>query len=124
VREHFGSPERFFARHFVANYCPLVFLEASGRNRTPDKLPAREREPLFDACDRHLRRCVELLQPRWVVGVGHFAEERARDSLAGFDVRVGRILHPSPANPRAQRNWAGQVRRELEQLGVCARGRL
>src|SRR6185369_4193405 len=34
--ERFGTPEAFFAEHFVANYCPLVFCETSGCNRTPD----------------------------------------------------------------------------------------
>lgn len=118
IAQHFGSAERFFARHFVANYCPLLFLEASGRNRTPDKLPAIEREPLYLACDRHLRRLVDVLEPTWVIGVGAFAESRARDAL-GDSVRIGRILHPSPASPRAQRDWAGQVRRDLSALGVC-----
>ena len=47
VRDRFGSAEAFSRRFFVANYCPLVFMEASGRNRTPDALPAREREALF-----------------------------------------------------------------------------
>jgi single-strand selective monofunctional uracil DNA glycosylase len=118
ARQRFGTPERFFRRFFVHNYCPLVFMEESGRNRTPDKLPAAEREPLFAACDRHLRRLVEVLEPDWVVGVGGFAEGRAREVL-GDAVRIGRVLHPSPANPRAQKNWAGSARRELEALGVC-----
>lgn len=118
IRDHFGTPARFFARHFISNYCPLVFVEASGRNRTPDKLPAREREALFAACDRHLRRVVEVLDPEWVVGIGAFAEERARAVLRDTR-RVGRVLHPSPANPRAQRDWAGLAQRELEAQGVC-----
>lgn len=120
VAEHYRRPQRFFAHHFVANYCPLLFLEASGRNRTPDKLSAREGEALFAACDRHLRRLVALLEPRFVVGVGSFAEARARAALRGR-VPVGRILHPSPANPRAQRGWAAGVARELAALGVCGR---
>jgi single-strand selective monofunctional uracil DNA glycosylase len=120
VEARFGGPERFFARHFVANYCPLIFLEQSGRNRTPDKLPAREQEPLFAACDRHLRRVVDTLEPEWVVGIGGFAEARARAALAERELRIGRILHPSPANPRAQRDWAGSVARQLEEQGVCA----
>jgi single-strand selective monofunctional uracil DNA glycosylase len=119
IEQAFGEPERFFAGHYVANYCPLAFLEASGRNRTPDKLPKREREPLFDACDRHLRRLVTLLEPEWVVGVGAFAEKRAREVLAGQGVKIGSVLHPSPANPRAQRDWSGQVRNQLATLGVC-----
>ena len=53
-RERFGSPEAFFAEHFVANYCPLAFFDG-GRNLTPDKLPAREAEPLHAACDAHLQ---------------------------------------------------------------------
>jgi single-strand selective monofunctional uracil DNA glycosylase len=119
IRDQFGTPARFFRHHFVANYCPLAFLEASGRNRTPDKLPAREREPLFAACDRHLRRLVALLEPEVVVGIGAFAEQRARDVLAGTDVRVARVLHPSPASPLANRDWPGAVRRQLAELGLC-----
>jgi single-strand selective monofunctional uracil DNA glycosylase len=122
IAAHFGSPERFFADHYVANYCPLAFIEESGRNRTPDKLPAGERDPLFAACDRHLRRLVEILEPEWVVGIGAFAEARARAVLCD-DVRVGRVLHPSPASPLAQRDWAGTARRELVEQGICAGAR-
>jgi single-strand selective monofunctional uracil DNA glycosylase len=122
LREHYGRPERFFARSFVANYCPLLFLEASGRNRTPDRLSAAEREALFGPCDRHLRRVVELLEPRTVIGVGSFAEGRARAALADLGLRVGRIPHPSPASPRANADWAGSARRALEALGLCSAG--
>jgi single-strand selective monofunctional uracil DNA glycosylase len=119
IADEFGEPERFFAEHFISNYCPLAFLEDSGRNRTPDKLPTAERAPLFDACDRHLRSLVRILEPEWVVGIGVFAENRAIEAL-GDRVRIGRILHPSPANPRAQRDWGGQARRQLVELGVCS----
>jgi single-strand selective monofunctional uracil DNA glycosylase len=118
AREVFGTPQRFFSRFFIANYCPLAFLEESGRNRTPDKLPAAEREPLFKICDRALRRTVECLQPKMVVGVGAFAEGRARSALDGIDVAIGRILHPSPASPAANRGWAERATRELRELGV------
>jgi single-strand selective monofunctional uracil DNA glycosylase len=118
ARERFGTPERFFARFFVANYCPLLFLEASGRNLTPDKLRAAEREPLLAVCDDALRRTVGLLRPRLVVGVGHFAEGRARAALAGVDVAIGRIPHPSPASPAANRGWAAQAERALADLGL------
>ena len=125
--ERFGTPERFFARFFVHNYCPLVFMEASGRNRTPDKLPAAEREPLFAACDAALEATVEALAVPRVVGVGAFAEGRARAALDGLEVagkriEVGRILHPSPASPAANRGWAEQVERELREMGVALPG--
>jgi single-strand selective monofunctional uracil DNA glycosylase len=118
ARERFGAPERFFARFFVANYCPLAFLEASGRNRTPDKLPAAERAPLFAACDRALRRSVELLAPRRVVGIGGFAEGRARAALGGRGVAIGGVLHPSPASPAANLGWDEQAERRLRELGI------
>ena len=115
----FGTPERFFDRHFVANYCPLAFMEESGRNRTPDKLPPAEREPLYAACDRHLRRLVELLEPEWVIGIGRFGAERARAALGEEGPRIAAVLHPSPASPAANRDWAGAVRGELAALGLC-----
>lgn len=118
ARARFGTPERFFARFFVANYCPLLFLTASGSNLTPDKLRAADREPMLAACDAALRRTVELLQPRLVVGIGHFAEGRARVALADMGVRIGRLPHPSPASPAANRGWAEQAERALAELGV------
>jgi len=118
ARDRFGTPERFFGRFYVGNYCPLVFMEPSGRNRTPDKLPAAEKNQLFAECDRALRRVVEILAPRMVVGIGSFAEDRARAALAGMDVAFGRILHPSPASPAANRGWSQQAEQQLASLGV------
>ncbi len=114
----YGAPERFFSDRFVANYCPLLFLEASGRNRTPDKLPAAEREPLFAACDEHLRTVCRALAPAWVIGVGAFAAGRAEAALAGTGVAVGSILHPSPASPAANRGWAEQADAQLARYGL------
>lgn len=118
VRQIYGTPERFFARFFVANYCPLLFIESNGRNRTPDNLRAVEKKPLLGVCDRALRRAIHWLQPRFVVGVGKFAEERALRALDGFDVSIGRITHPSPANPQANRGWDSLVSAELLALGI------
>jgi single-strand selective monofunctional uracil DNA glycosylase len=116
--DRFGTAERFFQAHFVANYCLLAFLEESGRNLTPDKLPARAMAQLYTACDWHLRRVIEVLQPEWVIGIGDFAEKRARLVFANSSLKVGRILHPSPASPAANKNWAGKVTRQLQNLGV------
>ncbi len=116
--ERFVSADAFFADHFVANYCPLVFMEASGRNRTPDKLPAAEVAALYSLCDTHLRELVAALQPEWVIGVGAFAEGRAKVALKDCDVQIGRILHPSPASPAANRGWGEQATKQLEALGV------
>jgi single-strand selective monofunctional uracil DNA glycosylase len=118
ARERWGTPDRFFAGFFVANWCPLAFLDEGGRNVTPDKLPAPEREALREPCDRALRETVAALTPRLVVGVGAFAEKRACEALAGTGVAVGGILHPSPASPAANRGWAVQAERRLRALGV------
>jgi single-strand selective monofunctional uracil DNA glycosylase len=115
--ERFGTAERFFQSHFVANYCPLAFLSDSGANVTPDKLPAREFQALCAACDDHLRAIVKVLEPEWLIGIGGFAEKRAKEALPAT-IKVGRILHPSPASPAANRGWAAQATRELVQLGV------
>ncbi len=115
--ERFGSAEAFFADHFVANYCPLAFFD-NGRNLTPDKLPAAEQGPLLAACDAHLRRVAEALEPDWVIGVGAWAESRAREALGGVPVKFGRVLHPSPASPAANRGWSEAATKQLVALGV------
>ena len=116
--QRFGPADRFFADHFVANYCPLAFFSESGANLTPDKLPAAEGLPLLAACDRHLRQTVEILQPQWIIGVGDFAMKRARSAVEGFSVQIGKVLHPSPASPAANHDWPGQAAAQLEALGV------
>jgi single-strand selective monofunctional uracil DNA glycosylase len=116
--DRFGTPEAFFARFAVLNYCPLSFMEESGRNRIPEKLPASERGPLFEACDEALRETVRAIGPELIVGVGAFAAKRAKSVLAGMDLRFGQILHPSPASPAANRGWAEQAERQLVELGL------
>jgi single-strand selective monofunctional uracil DNA glycosylase len=118
VQDRFGSPDAFSSRFLVANYCPLVFMEASGRNRTPDKLPAAEREPLFELCDEALRRLVNWCTPGRVIGVGGFAAGRARAALGSSGLPITSILHPSPASPAANRGWVAQVERQLLAQGI------
>ena len=87
----------------MLNYCPLVFLEASGRNFTPDRLPASEAAALQEACDAHLARALLALSP-----------VRARLST----IRLTQILHPSPASPAANRGWQAAIDSSLSELGV------
>ena len=118
ARQKFTTCERFFRSFYIANYCPLVFMAESGRNITPDKLPAEERDPLFAACDRALRATAEHFEPTHIIGVGAFAEKRAQVACEGLEVKIGRILHPSPASPAANRGWAAQAEMQLRALGV------
>ena len=118
ARERLGSPQAFFERFFVANYCPLVFMEASGRNRTPDKLPKAEREALFAVCDRALVATIDCLRPRWVLGIGRFAETRIRAVVDEGTVNVGSVPHPSPASPKANQGWAALMEDALATVGI------
>jgi single-strand selective monofunctional uracil DNA glycosylase len=120
MQRRFVSAKIFFTDHFVVNYCPLAFMEATGKNRTPDRLPAAEQEPLFAACDEHLRRVVAVLRPEWVIGVGGFADARAREVLGDNGLKFGRILHPAPANPAANREpgWGETTAARLRELGL------
>jgi single-strand selective monofunctional uracil DNA glycosylase len=122
----FGPAERFFSEWLVLNYCPLALLEASGRNFTPDKLPAGMLTRLYTACDRHLAAALSALEPQWAIGIGAFAEKRIRavlegnlmDSTLARRICAGTVLHPSPASPLANRGWAQAAEQQLAELGV------
>lgn len=122
AKSEFKTPSKFFKHFFIINYCPLVFMEASARNRTPDKLPKSEREPLEAACDKALRASVLALEAEWVVGVGAFAEKQAgrvfADEIQAGTLKLGRVLHPSPASPIANRGWQPQAQAQLRALGL------
>lgn len=118
AKSAFRTPQRFFTRFFVVNYCPLMFLDRQGRNLTPDKLPAAQREPLLAVCDDALARILDALEPRFVVGVGGFAEARIRAVVGDSNLTVGRILHPSPASPMANRGWQARAVEQMRALGI------
>jgi single-strand selective monofunctional uracil DNA glycosylase len=118
--ERFENAGAFFKDHFVLNYCPLVWMGATGANLTPDKLSAAEMAPVEEACQQHLREVIRILRPSFLVGVGGFAEERLGRAAAAMKstATVGRVLHPSPASPAANRGWAEAAERQLAALGV------
>jgi len=99
-----------------------MFVEESGRNRTPNQIPVAERKPLLAPCDQALRETVIYFQPRHVVGIGAFAADRAKAALQGLDVTVGRITHPSPANPKANKGWGDCIVAEFAQMGIALAG--
>jgi single-strand selective monofunctional uracil DNA glycosylase len=119
ARDRWKTPERFFAAMWVANYCPLLFLDRAGRNLAPDKLRAAELDRVTAPCDRALRRTVETLEARWVIGIGAWAETRIRAACSDRPVTIGRILHPSPASPLANRGWAERATSALRELGIA-----
>jgi len=118
ARDAFGTPEAFFERCFVGNYCPLVWMEDTGRNRVPEKLPKAEREPVFAACDKALRRMIEHFSPKQIIGVGKFAEKRAANVAGDMGIPIGSILHPSPASPKANQGWEAHANNDIAALGI------
>ncbi len=116
AKERYGTAESFFNEYFLLNYCPLCFMEESGKNRTPDKLPIEEREHVFDVCDSALQSFVDVLKPSKIIGIGGFAKKQAMKSLNRSDIET--ILHPSPASPIANRGWAPQIEAQLAQIGI------
>ena len=123
VESRFPEADAFFDDFFVWNDCPLSFMEQGGRNRTPDKLPIEERRPLESACGKALRAMVDLLEPEMVVGVGGHATRRLAKTLADrveAGMRVGTILHPSPASPAANRGWAPVADAQMVEMGLLS----
>lgn len=120
-RARHGTAEAFFADYLTLNYCPLLFLgAANGRvsNLTPDKLSGAEREPLYAACDEFMRAVAAELNPPLWVGIGAFAEQQLRRLFADGGAKIGKILHPSPASPLANRAFAETATAQLRGLGL------
>ena len=118
--ERFGTADAFFADHLVLNYCPLVWMSATGANITPDKIGTAEMAPVEEACERHLTTAVATLKPEFLVGVGAYAEAKLQSAAAaaGSKAKVCRVLHPSPASPAANRGWAEAATKQLGAAGV------
>lgn len=120
--EKFPKADDFFKEHYVTNYCPLVWMGETGRNITPDKVSAEQMKPVEEACDRFLIRLIEYLSPEFLVGVGAYAEKKlttiVKSSSLGSSMTIGKILHPSPASPAANKGWAEVAERQLVEQGI------
>ncbi|MFT4177175.1 MAG: single-stranded DNA-binding protein [Luteolibacter sp.] len=118
--DRFPSAEAFFEDHFVLNYCPLVWMSQTGANITPDKILAAEIAPVETACLRHLGEVIRILKPEYLIGVGAYAEERLSRAcqIYQYEAKIGRVLHPSPASPAANRGWAEAATKQLAEIGV------
>lgn len=124
MQERFGSPEAFFADHFVMNYCPLVFMEESGKNRTPDKLPAGQRKQIEALCDAYTLETIKILKPAFLVGIGGYAEKKFQSIVKNFseelpwNPKISKILHPSPASPAANKGWPQAAESQMAVAGI------
>ena len=115
-QKEFSSPEAFFQSHFVLNFCPLLWLEEGGKNLTPEKLRKTETLEVFALCQENLKKTVEILNPKNLIAVGNFAEKQFLQLLQIMGkekFRLIKILHPSPASPSANKNWAEKTKKKL-----------
>ncbi|KAG0604126.1 hypothetical protein M758_10G147400 [Ceratodon purpureus] len=117
AQARFGTASAFFDRFWIHNYCPLMFMEPSGKNRTPDKLTISERASITNICNAALRIVIDVTKPRLIVGIGKYAAERIKQ-CASPGAQVGDIMHPSPANPKANKDWDKLIEAQLRGLGV------
>ena len=125
-RERFGTADNFFRDHYIANYCPLVFMDKNGANITPDKLGKAETAPLYEICDEALIKTIMLLKPKWVIGIGGFAKKKIDGVMKhiksqeknSLEFSTLQILHPSPASPKANSGWDREAEKTLIQAGV------
>jgi single-strand selective monofunctional uracil DNA glycosylase len=120
LKEHYGSAVAMRRELLVSNYCPLLFLDEAGANLTPDKIARDDRAALYATCDGFLKTAIEIVRPEWVLGIGRFVEKQlnALKPLLPSGLRVASLPHPSPASPQANRGWAEQARKVLEDNGI------
>jgi len=118
LAERYGDADAIASHVFLVNHCPLMlFSGPRATNITPDKIAGSTAQELLERCDEHLREVVSILNTERVIGVGKFAESRARSALDDGTIEVVGCWHPSPASPLANRNggadWRANVRAVL-----------
>ena len=104
LEEIWKDPITIHQNVFLVNHCPLLLLGESGRNITPANISGPAVNKLLKLCDKHLKETVESLGITRVVGIGKYAEKRAKMAFSGMDIVVDTCWHPSPASPLANRN--------------------
>jgi single-strand selective monofunctional uracil DNA glycosylase len=82
-------------------------------------------KPILQACDNHLMEIIEILQIERIIGVGKYAEKRARLALnadksgpgitkSGRNIEITSCWHPSPASPLSNRNGGADWRKNVK----------
>ena len=105
LQDRYGDAEQIFQNVFIVNHCPLMILHGPrGTNVTPNNVSGPVVRDLLERCDQHLMEVVIALGAEQVVGIGKYAEKRAKVALGEMGIRVRTCWHPSPASPLANRN--------------------
>lgn len=126
IQKHFPNANCFFDTCTVFNYCPLVFISNTdtAKNITPDKLPKSEQNALDEICSDYLSSVISILQPSVLIGVGKYSEQKLQRIVNKIKIYennkpfVTSIIHPSPANPKANSNWIEKTENYLCEIGI------
>ena len=112
--------DTFFQQFYVYNYCPLMWMEKSGRNRTPVQLPAAKRREVEVFCDQALKNTISTLKPKAICGIGGYAAGRCQEIMKKLPeeekIAVFTVLHPSPASPAANKGWVDKFRSQIKDV--------
>ncbi|XP_063985859.1 single-strand selective monofunctional uracil DNA glycosylase-like isoform X2 [Diachasmimorpha longicaudata] len=113
------TPDVFFRHSFLRNYCPVALMDAGGRNITPAELKGPEYSRVIQLCDTVLGDVLKILKVEIVVGVGRFAEKRARHVVKAqkLSTQVVWIPHPSPRAAGYQ-DWSICAQKHLHDLDL------
>lgn len=120
IQNLWPKADDFFESHCVFNYCPLGFLYGgkTAKNITPDHLPRDERSELEAICDSYLEDIIGMIKPKALIGVGKYAQEKLEYVNEDGQRIVSSIIHPSPGNPQANKDWNGKTITKMKELGL------
>jgi len=120
VQSKWTTADNFFQKCFVQNYCPLVFTTQTGKNITPAEFRSRLKKLVVSHCDSALLQTMALLQTTDIVAIGKFVYDRVNKikNQHNLKVNVHYLMHPSPANPAANKGWVSAAEMTLNKLNI------
>lgn len=115
------TPESFFNNCAIHNLCPLAFMTETGKNVAPSDMPVKILRQLDSLCDTTFLEVVSLFKVEHVITVGKYAYTCAQKAMTAANVThvaLHCMMHPSPANPSANKGWADIAEGQLREFGV------
>ena len=83
-------------------------------------LRSSDKKKVFELCDKSLFKIISSLHVTEVVTIGKIVHERLikLKEKYGLDINIHYLMHPSPANPAANKGWAEIAERTLSKLNI------
>ena len=79
-----------------------------------------DKKKVYELCDKALFRILSLLQATEIIAVGRVVNERLIKVRQKFslDINIHFLMHPSPANPAANKGWSDIAEKSLSELNI------